>query len=635
MEQTGSETAGDLPLPLALKQELLDHIGEGCQVIGPDWRYLYINEAAARQGKSTKEALLGRTMMEAYPGIDQTPMFKLLRTCMVERVQQSMINEFEFPDGSKGWFEIKFEPVPSGVFILTSDITKRHETEQKLRRSQREYRELITHLDGVVFSLDSGGKFIFVSDVIAEFGYAPEDLLGKHFSILVSDSDREPLETSFRQKSTGKSRGIREFRLVSKDGTQRQVKCQWRTKAGPDRRLGMTGILYDVTEMRKVEEQLRLTQKMESVGLLAGGIAHDFNNLLSVILSYSSFAMDALKPGDKIRKDIEQIEKAGLRAAALTRQLLTFSRRQVVKPELLNLNDVLKGFQPMLRRVISEDIDLKFKFGKGLGKVRADAGQLEQVVMNLVINARDALPSGGKIEVSTSNIEIDQDYANLHLEINPGAHVMLSVSDNGTGMSKEVKERVFEPFFTTKEPGKGTGLGLASVFGIVRQAEGNVFVYSEPGQGTTFKIFLPLADRNVVGEAPAKNHLRLKSGSGTVLIVEDEAPVREAAERILERAGYQVHSAPDGLTALEFLGRSGLEIDLLLTDVVMPGMSGSELASKAAQIRPGIRVLFMSGYADDDLIQRGAIEGTATVVSKPFSAASLSSQVEAMLKGEQ
>ncbi|MBI5509510.1 MAG: GAF domain-containing protein [Deltaproteobacteria bacterium] len=386
----------------------------------------------------------------------------------------------------------------------------------------------------------------------------------------------------------------------------------------------------DVTEQRQTEEQLKLAQRLEAVGRLAGGVAHDFNNLLSVIISYAGFAASELRESDPIRADIVEIESAGKRAASLTRQLLAFSRKQLLEPEVLSLNKVVGGIESMLRRLLGEDIDIEVHLAEDLGSIMADPGQIEQVIMNLAVNARDAMPRGGKLTVETANVVLDEEYANQHIAVKPGRYVMLSVTDTGTGMDPAVKEHLFEPFFTTKEKGKGTGLGLSTVYGIVKQSGGNVWVYSEVGQGTTFKVYLPRVDAPAV-ETTRRSMPAIARGSETVLVVEDEDAVRRLAERILRSAGYKVLAAASGGDALLLWEKHRGEIDLLLTDVVMPQMSGRELAERLGKPCPTLKVLYMSGYTDNAIVHHGVLDPGTRFIGKPFSTTELTRKVREAL----
>ncbi len=379
-----------------------------------------------------------------------------------------------------------------------------------------------------------------------------------------------------------------------------------------------------------LEEQLRQAQKMEAVGRLAGGIAHDFNNLLSVVLSYSELVISDLAEGDPIRSDIEEIRRAGVRASELTKQLLIFSRQQILEPKVLDLNDVVSGMDKMLRRLVGEDVELSWLPGPSLGRVRVDPGSIEQVIMNLTINARDAMPTGGKLAMETSNVILDEDYTRGHLGAKPGPKVMLAVTDSGTGMDKATMARIFEPFFTTKEHGKGTGLGLSTVFGIVQQSGGSVWVDSEPGIGTTFKVYLPRVDATADELGPKKGPTTLR-GSETILLVEDEDQVRDVARGILRRHGYMVIEARNAGEALLHCEQHAGHIDLLLTDVVMPQMSGPTLAKRLVQARPKMMVLCMSGYTDDAAVRHGLSDRSIAFLQKPFTVEGLTSKVREVL----
>jgi len=385
--------------------------------------------------------------------------------------------------------------------------------------------------------------------------------------------------------------------------------------------------------LRQSEEQLRQAQKMEAVGRLAGGVAHDFNNLLSVILTYVEMGAAALSPGDPLRDDLMEAHKAAKRAAELTRQLLLFSRQQPTETVVVDLHAVLKGLDKMIRRIVGEDVDLVLVPPPASGRVKVDPTNIEQVIMNLVVNARDAMPTGGKLTIETSNVVVDQEFADRHVLAKPGSYVMLAVSDTGIGMTAEVQARIFEPFFTTKELGKGTGLGLSTVFGIVRQSEGMIWVYSEPGVGTTFKIYLPRVDAQAaeLRTAPAPATLQ---GTETILLVEDEEQVRTVAFNILSRYGYQVLSAPRAADALVLSNGHDGKIHLLLTDVVMPHMSGPELARRLRALRPEMKVICMSGYTDDSVVRHGVTDAGVAYLQKPITPQLLAHKVRAVLDGD-
>jgi two-component system, cell cycle sensor histidine kinase and response regulator CckA len=370
--------------------------------------------------------------------------------------------------------------------------------------------------------------------------------------------------------------------------------------------------------LRDSEEQLRQSQRLESVGRLAGGVAHDFNNLLTAIVGYSELTLKRLGPDDPSRRNVMEIKKAGERAASLTRQLLAFSRRQILQPKVFDLNAVVSDMEDMLRRLIGEDIDVLNILDAGLGHIKADIGQIEQVIMNLVVNARDAMPTGGKLTIETANMELSDDYARRHASVEPGRYVMLAVSDTGAGMDAETQERIFEPFFTTKEVGKGTGLGLSTVYGVVKQSGGSIWVYSEVGLGTTFKIYLPRVDEKADKLQEVMHHTAARRSSETVLLVEDEEAVRGLLRNVLESEGYRVLETTSSDAALEKCRDYEGDIHLMLTDVVMPGMSGPELAERTAGLRPRMKVIFMSGYTDESIIRHGLLDLGVEFLEKPF-----------------
>jgi PAS domain S-box-containing protein len=387
--------------------------------------------------------------------------------------------------------------------------------------------------------------------------------------------------------------------------------------------VGAVITFVDITERKQLEWQFRQVQKMEAVGRLAGGVAHDFNNLLGVIIGYNDLLLDDISGADPRRKYVEEIRKATKRATSLTRQLLAFSRKQLLQPRVLDLNALVRDMEKMLRRMIGEDIDLTAALGSNLGCVKADPGQIEQVIMNMGVNARDAMPHGGRFIIETANADLDEAYARHHPPMPPGRYVKLAVSDTGCGMDAETQSHIFEPFFSTKEVGKGTGLGLSTVYGIVKQSGGYIWVYSEPGQGATFKIYLPRVDGAAPARSPEKTQTELPRASETVLLVEDESPLRELSQELLEGAGYTVLEAPNGLEAIQIAGLHNGPIHILLTDVVMPGMSGPELAARLVPLRPEMRVIYMSGYPDELIAHHGFPEAASQFLEKPFTKESI------------
>jgi two-component system, cell cycle sensor histidine kinase and response regulator CckA len=378
-------------------------------------------------------------------------------------------------------------------------------------------------------------------------------------------------------------------------------------------------VAQDIGERHQLEQQLRQAQKMEAVGRLAGGVAHDFNNLLMVIKGHTELLMNALLPSDTFTRKIEQIDRAADRAAALTRQLLAFSRMQVLQPRVMNINEVVEDMGRLIPRLIGEDVELVLRTDPALGAVRADASQMEQVIMNLAINARDAMPGGGRLLIETSNVELDRNYSAARPIVVPGQYVLLAVSDTGLGMDQETQARIFEPFFTTKEQGKGTGLGLSTVYGVVKQSGGFIWVYSEVGKGTSFKIYLPRVDQAIEKGAVPQPHGDAPRGTETILLAEDEQDVRELAREFLESAGYKVMQAANGQEAIRIASQNPDTIDLLVTDMVMPGMTGQQLAGRLQQERGPLAVIYMSGYSEHAATEAAHSLPNARLLTKPFS----------------
>jgi two-component system, cell cycle sensor histidine kinase and response regulator CckA len=554
-----------------------------------------------------------------------------------EKGKVTMSFRISLPDGETRWImahlQVHFDVTgaerrPLWLIATTRDITREKRAEQELRASEERYRSLVDNLDDVIFSMDLRGRIIFANRAHGRFGFRPGEFVGRTLDELAFPEDRARIRHIVEDQLAGGSEGPYEARILDSTRKTRWVRITTHRLVVGGRVAGLTGVVVDLTQQRETEEQLRAAQKMEAVGRLAGGVAHDFNNLLSVILSYAELASMDLRPEDPLRADIEEIAQAAQRAEGLTRQLLAFSRRQVLNPESVDLNELVASLGKMLTRLIGEDVLLEILPGAELYETKADRGQVEQVLMNLVVNARDAMPDGGRVTIVTANVELDPVAASA-LEVSPGDYVELRVTDTGSGMDEATRARIFEPFFTTKEVGKGTGLGLAMVYGIVRQSGGGIAVDSAPDAGATFRIVLPRIGAGSQPRIPKAPSARVAAATESILVVEDEPALRNVIRRVLESAGYKVRLATSPGEALSFCEEPGVGIDLVLTDVVMPGMSGIQLAERLAKLRPHLKVLFMSGYSEES-IERHAIPAHR-LLRKPFDRQALTQKVRAAL----
>jgi PAS domain S-box-containing protein len=556
----------------------------------------------------------------------------------------------------KGHFVFDETGEPTGWQGIILDVTKRKQAELEMVQLNRELdgqrlrlKNIVSSVPGIVWESwgmpDSANQYVdFVSDyVLTMVGYSVEEWLAtpEFWLSIIHPDDRERVVRQAVEQFSSSEPGILEFRMVAKDGRifwVESISTQILDKVG--RPAGRRGVTMDITERKRSdaalhesERHLLQAQKLESVGLLAGGIAHDFNNMLTVINGYSELALRRLDPEDPIRRDLEEIRSAGKRSAELTYQLLAFSRQQVLQPIVLDLNDMIADTIKMLQRLIGEDIMLTTTLDPKVAAVLVDPGQLTQIVMNLAVNSRDAMTTGGKLTIETSNSFLDEEYARLHPGVTPGPYVLLAVSDTGIGMPPEATQHIFEPFYTTKPVGEGTGLGLATVYGIVKQSGGNIEVYSELGVGTTFKIYLPQAVTSAEEVEASRTFIEMPRGTETILLVEDEESVRNLALEILESCGYRVVAASNGAQALRVCDPA-CPIDLLMTDVVMPIMGGRELAEKLLVTRPDLRILFTSGYTDDAVVRHGVSGNNTNFLHKPFTVGALAYKVREILDGK-
>jgi PAS domain S-box-containing protein len=551
-------------------------------------------------------------------------------------------------DGSKLFGEVSVslirdsEGQPTGFRGIARDITERKQAEEALRTEKQRFERLLENAPFGVILIDKAGDFRYVNSKFIElFGYDLNDIPnGKEwFRKAYPDPDyrHHVIETWIHDSNISEpgENVPRIFTATCKDGTKKIIRFIT-VQLGTGEYLmsceDITLVQQAEEEKAALAEQLRQSQKMEAIGRLAGGIAHDFNNLLTVIRGYSQLSLLELEAGDKLRENIEEVQRATQRASDLTHHLLAFSRRQIMEMKVLDLNTLLKDLDKMLHRVIGEDIELTYLLSDEIGKIRVDPGQMEQVILNLAVNARDAMPSGGKLTIETSNTELDEAYAHTHIGSKPGRYVMMSVSDTGVGMTPEIRERAFDPFYTTKEKGKGTGLGLSTCYGIVKQSGGNIWAYSEPGRGTTFKIYLPQVDESLKDVKKEDETVEILKGNETILAVEDEIEVRKLVVQILTGQGYTVIEASDGKEAIKVAREnSGNKIHLLLTDVVMPGMSGRELAETLALRHRDLKVLYMSGYTDNAIVNHGVLDEGVNYIQKPFTLDALARKVREVL----
>ena len=579
---------------------------------------------------------------------------RVTRDVDVARESRSVFShEFRvvWPDGSEHWlysrggFHYSDSGQPYRMYGAVADVTERKRVEASLRESEERLRQAVRVSHIGIFDHDHvAGTIYWSPEQRAIHGWGPEapiTLEAYLKCIYPGDRDRTTAAVKRAHDPAGDGFFDVEHRVVLPDGSVRWTSIRSQTffdGEGPVRRPVRTiGASRDITEQRqaeeektKLEEQLFQAQKMESIGRLAGGVAHDFNNLLTVINGYSQLALAELQPFDPLWSSIEEIRKAGERAVGLTRQLLAFSRKQILQPRVLDLNRVVQDLRPMLERLMGEDVEVRVALDAVSGAVRADPHHLEQVIMNLAVNARDAMPGGGSLLIETAGVELDTSYVRLHPEVNAGRYVMLAVSDSGLGMDQETRQRIFEPFFTTKPAGHGTGLGLSMVQGIVVQSGGHINVYSEPGRGTTFKIYLP-AVADAAADAALPAGVAALGGSETILVVEDMAEVRDYAVAALKAYGYRVIQAGTAGEALLICEREPDSIHLVLSDVVMPNVGGPELASRLEKLRPEIKVLLMSGYTDNAIAINGSLDDRVHFIEKPFSPEQLARKVRAVL----
>ncbi len=615
----------------------MDAAADGISILGETGEHIYVNAAFARMmGYESAESMLGVNWQKIYDPRDVQSLQDQVRKSLAADGKWSGQINLRRRDGTVFPVEMAITSLANGVTAcIGHDISARKEAEKARADAENKYRTLVEQVAAISYIAELGihGEWLYVSPQVAAItGYSQEEWLTNSSDWLrhIPQEDHAIVETAEAASLRGE-RFQAEYRVVRKDGTVIWVSDTAVVVSGSGSHPVMEGIIVDITERKLLENQLQQSRRMEAVGRLAGGIAHDFNNLLTIIKGYAELAQQRTGIPPELRADVQQVENAAERATLLIRQLLAFSRRQVLQPRIIDLNAIVLGLDKLLGRLMGEHIEMVTRCGANVGNVKADPAQVEQVIMNLVVNARDAMPKGGRLTVETFNVELDSTYARDHVTVKPGPYVMLAVSDTGIGMSPETVAHIFEPFYTTKESGQGTGLGLSTVYGIVKQSGGYIWVYSEPGKGTTFKVYLPrVAGKVDLNKAPLELPAA-RRGSETILLVEDEEAVRELASMILSAKGYSVVAAKSTKEAEQYSETHGGEIHLLLTDIIMPGTSGRELARRITARHPRTRVLYMSGYTDNVLAGGGVLEAGVSFLQKPFTPAALAQKVRDVL----
>jgi two-component system cell cycle sensor histidine kinase/response regulator CckA len=624
---------------LVLRDTLaMDSAMDGMAIVAPTGLYTYVNAAYARMmGYASPQEMVGKPWVDLHVPSD-------LQEVEAE-IREGLMQDGKWfgpvtirPAGQRLPMEMSVTMLPDGgVVTIGRDISDRQRAERSREEAETKYRTLVEQVAAISYIAELGveGQWLYVSpQVETMFGFEADQWLASSRQWIrhVHPEDHPVVEAAEEASQRGE-RFQAEYRVIRQDGRVIWVSDTAVVVPGSDSHPLMEGIIVDITERKQFEGQLQQARRMEAVGRLAGGIAHDFNNLLTIIKGYTELALMRAKVLPELKSDIERIEDASERASGLVRQLLAFSRRQVLQPKVLDLNGIVLGLDKLLRRLMDGNIEMLTLADKPVGAIKADPGQIEQVIMNLVVNARDAMPGGGRLIVETTNADLDTGYARDHATVRPGRYVMLAVSDTGVGMSAETVAHIFEPFYTTKESGRGTGLGLSTVYGIVKQSGGYVWVYSEPGRGTTFKVYLPRVDEAIESSPAAKpvTQDRARSGSETILLVEDEPDLRELTRLVLSAKGYNVVEARNAEDAERLAESDGTKIHLLLTDVIMPGLSGRELAKRILARHSSMRVLYMSGYTYNVIAQGGTLERGVSFLQKPFTPGGLVEKVREVL----
>jgi two-component system cell cycle sensor histidine kinase/response regulator CckA len=620
----------------ALNNALFDHTSDAISLLTPEGVILDVNRRWETLSGIPRQQMIGQHIREfAAAGSEEANTDTYRRT--LDGSLQSAIVPIAGADGARIYMEFLNTMIPAGsghvVLAIGRDVTSVVLAREQVEASERRYRLLIEKVPEIVWLATLEGQIIFMSPKVqAVCGFSAADLVAAPASFWfdrIHPSDRAGVQREFAQLATYGGYEA-EYRWQRKDGAWIWIHAQAVVALEQDGSVVAEGTFQDITTRKHLEDQVRQSQKMEAIGRLTGGVAHDFNNLLAIILGNGRLLLDDLAEQDPRREDADAILEAGNRAAALTRQLLMFSRHQVVRPECLEVNKIVRGVDKMLCRIIGEDVELRLQLADHAGNVMADAGELEQVIMNLVVNARDAMPRGGHVTIDTTNVTIDAEYAGLHPGITAGRYVVLSVTDTGCGMDQETKRRAFEPFFTTKDKANGTGLGLSTCYGIIRGCHGHISVYSEVGVGSVFKVYLPLHECLPSGRARGETRGDVH-GTESVLLIEDDDQLRKTIRRVLESRGYTVIDTNGSAEAIEYCESHQDHIDLVLSDMVMPGMSGPETVEIIQQHRPGAKVLFMSGYSDHAVFRDRSAQGQVNFIQKPFMPQDLALKVRQVL----
>lgn len=626
----------------ALLGGLFEGMPDAVAILDQEGRITKVNQAFQSLFGYSQEEALGRLMWDLIEPPDHTGEGLENQRKVLAGETVRLETQRRRKDGSSLDVVITGYPIKSGdeicgIYVIYQDVTERKKAQSSLEQAEKRYRELVEQVPAGVYEIDvETARFLTINNyMIRVFGYSREEFLSMTGYDLWSDEGKEVL----RQRIQRILEGLEVPQVVEYPGRTKDGREIWarvyshfsRTREGrPVARV----VLLDVTEQRRLQQELLQAQKMEAVGRLAGGVAHDINNALTSVLGYADLILNLTKPGEAFHEEAREIKEGALRAASITSQLLAFSRKQIIRPRVVDLNGLLQNFTRMLAPLIGANIRLSTSLFPRPLWVKVDPTQMEQVILNLAINARDAMPKGGKLLVQTDIFHLEEGYAGSHgINLAPGPYARLCVSDTGMGMDRETLERIFEPFFTTKEMGRGTGLGLSTVYGIVKQSGGDIRAYSEPGRGSTFKIYLPLepVEGSVLSPSSEAAHKDSLAGTETVLVVEDSAPVRKLVRTTLERFGYRVMEAADGKAALTLLQKQDPKVDLVLTDVVLPEMDGPEMARQAKELVPGLKVIYMSGYTGEFMLERGVLEAGLELIEKPFSPEALVYKVRRML----